>query len=219
MGEKMKEYRKVLEAIRRKYRLDGSKSSGNYGHAGRPGKVGGSAPRFGGVSVKNFVGALKTVQEKVKRAHPEAAWRVAVPSEEEFKEYHKDAKCHVTKGGSTVAVTQDGDIVSVCRDTDDTLRGRDLIKMAVENGGTKLDSYEGNHDFYIKCGFEPVSWCKWDEQYAPEGWRKGVDKPEDIIFYRFTGKTSKYATASDFKSAVAASKDYDEAMKKRDDEI
>ena len=26
---------------------------------------------------------------------------------------------------------------------------------------------------------------------APEGWRKGVDKEEDIVFFAYTGKTNK----------------------------
>ena len=93
------------------------------------------------------------------------------------------------------------------------------MSKAVKAGGNKLDSYEGNHAFYIRQGFEPVSWCKWDSNYAPEGWDAKRDAPEDIIFYKYTGKVSKYKTADDFKKSVVASDNYDKAQKVRDDSI
>ncbi len=95
-----------------------------------------------------------------KTVDPSISWRVTAHTVEELKEWYPSATFHTTEGGSTVAVTKDGDIISVCKYKDDTCKGRDLLAMAVQNGGVKLDSYEGNHGFYDKCGFEPVSWCK-----------------------------------------------------------
>lgn len=43
-------------------------------------------------------------------------------------------------------------------------------------------------NFYIKNGFEPVSYTPFDEKYALEGWKKELDKPEPVIFYKHTGK-------------------------------
>ncbi|WP_252899456.1 hypothetical protein [Lactococcus fujiensis] len=103
------------------------------------------------------------------------AWRVTAYE----PEHYVGSKLHVSPGGSTVAISTTGDIISVCRADNDNVRGTDLLKLAVENGGTKLDSYAGNHLFYTKNGFEPISWCKWDDEYAPEGWN---GKPENIIF-------------------------------------
>ena len=82
-------------------------------------------------------------------------------------------------------------------------------------GGKKLDSYEGNHEFYVKNGFEPVSWVKFDEQYAPHDWAKGRDDAENIIFYKYTGRKNTI-TKDDFFKKVKPSADYDTPMKTRD---
>ncbi len=76
-----------------------------------------------------------------------------------------------------------------------------------------------NRVFYGKCGFEPVSWYKWDDEYKPGGWKEPC-KREDIIFYKYVGvgKTSGM-TKEDFKTSVPASKDYDTAQKARDEEL
>lgn len=116
-----------------------------------------------------------------------------------------------------------------------------MLKLAVANGGVKLDSYEGNHKFYIRNGFEPVSWCKWSDDLADMGWmnqdwlkanglpenistaalRKIPNdqlnpKREDIIFYRYTGKESPYTTRESFKASIPESVDYDAAKEARD---
>lgn len=174
-------------------------------------------PKFGGAKTPEFVDALTDAKATFAKVHPEYVWRVSSPSAEEFEQEHPGAVMHVTQGGSTVAVTPDGDIVGVCKKPGDKQRGADLLKMAVENGGKKLDSYEGNHDFYINNGFEPVSWCRWDDEFAPPDWRSEYQK-EDIIFYRYTGKTTT-ESLDDFKKRVSASADYGEAAKMRDDSL
>lgn len=175
---------------------------------------------FGGEPTDKFVEQLTQTQQAEQKVNPKDAWRVSTPPLEKFQNEHPGACCHITRGGSTIAVAKDGDIVGVCKNPDDTeTRGKDLIKMAVEAGGTKLDSYEGNHGFYIKCGFEPVSWCKWDGEYAPPGWKSDRDEPEDIIFYKYTGGRSTYETPDAFKEAVEASKDYGAAQAARDKEV
>lgn len=95
---------------------------------------------------------------------------------------------------------------------------------AVNNGGDRLDSYEGNHGFYIRNGFEPVSWCKWDQKYKPPGWKPGRDHPEDVIFYKYTGKRAPKnvnwrTDLEGFKKRVKASGNYDKAQAKRDKSI
>lgn len=115
-----------------------------------------------------------------------------------------------------VAISQTGDIISVCRSEGDNIRGTDLLKIAIQNGGVKLDSYDGNHLFYTKNGFEPISWCRWEEEYAPDGWN---GEPENIIFYKYTGNTNPELSASTFYKRVNASLDYDEAEKIRNEAI
>lgn len=178
------------------------------------------APKsFGGADAPSFAKSLKTAYDKMEETAPEKAWRVTVHSQQELEEEYPGAKLHITDGGSTVAVTKDGDIISVCGNPSDKLRGKDLLKLAVENGGKKLDSYSGNHGFYVKCGFEAVSWCEFDEQYAPPGWVKSRDKPEPVIFYKYTGQSNQSRNEQDIFNSIPASADYDAAQAARNQSI
>lgn len=172
---------------------------------------------FGGAKHKEYLDALVTAK---KTLSPKIAWRVDDygGSIEEFKVSHQNATLHITADGSTVAVEKNGDIIAVCKNDNDTVSGSSLIQQAVANGGTKLDSYAGNHKFYCKNGFEPVSWCAFNEEYAPHDWDKNRDKPEPIIFYRYTGKKST-ESAEEFYVRVPASEDYDTAMEMRDNKM
>ena len=205
-------------------RTDGGSGSGNWGHAGRPGKLGGSAKRgsFGGASSDAFSNAVVSAKRNLAKKSPETAWRVTAHTQAELDAEYPGAKLHITEGGSTAAVTSSGDIISVCKNPGDNMRGKDIIALSVANGGRKLDSYSGNHGFYIKCGFEPVSWCEWNDEYAPSDWdmSKGCER-EPVIFYKYSGKgkASVYKTPEDFFNAIPASEDYDAAQKARDDSM
>jgi phage-related protein (TIGR01555 family) len=178
-----------------------------------------SPKSFGGADAPSFAKSLKTAYDKMEETAPEKAWRVTVHTQQGLEEEYPGAKLHITDGGSTVAVTKDGDIISVCKNPDDSLRGKDLLKMAVANGGKKLDAYSGIFGFYTKCGFEPVSWCEFDEQYAPPDWVKGRDEPEPVIFYKYTGNKSQFEDANEFFAAVPASADYGAAQETRDGQV
>lgn len=150
---------------------------------------------------------------------PKKQWRVDTQSPQELTENHPNAQLLMSPGGNTIAVDNDTkDIVAVSarKDGSQDESGRAMMKAAVEHGGMVLDSYSGNHAFYTKCGFEPVSWVKFDEQYAPPGWRKGIDHPEPVIFYRYTGRCTAEKAANGFLATVAPSASYDEAMNARD---
>lgn len=178
-----------------------------------------SPKSFDSADAPSFAKSLKTAYDKMEETAPEKAWRVTVHTQQELEEEYPGAKLHITEGGSTVAVTKDGDIISVCGNPGDKLRGKDLLKLAVENGGKKLDSYSGNHGFYVKCGFEAVSWCEFDEQYAPPGWVNGRDKPEPVIFYKYTGKSNQSLNEQDIFNSIPASADYDAAQSARNQSI
>ncbi len=192
---------------------DAMKESGKFKNLAKTEKP---KSEFGNREPEQFA---KDVEDAKKTVDPSISWRVTAHTVEELKEWYPSATFHTTEGGSTVAVTKDGDIISVCKYDGDTCKGRDLLAMAVQNGGVKLDSYEGNHGFYDKCGFEPVSWCKWDDEYKPDGWKEPC-KRENIIFYKYVGagKTSGM-DAESFKATVPASKDYDSAQQARDEAL
>lgn len=106
------------------------------------------------------------------------------------------------------------------------MTGHELLEEAVKAGGKKLDSFDGNFAFYLRNGFEPVSWTFFDENYAPKDWVKGKNRPEPVVFFKYTGK--KYGEQSkdfweikkaQFYKKVKMSKDYDTAMSIRDKEV
>lgn len=133
-------------------------------------------------------------------------------------EYSKGHKMYASSHGDVFSITDDGDIVSVCKFNHESPKrygvGGALLKLAIRLGGKKLDTYEGNFNFYVKCGLTPVSWCKFDPQYKPDDWD---GRAEDIIFFK-VGKC-EFKDKADFKSKVPASDNYDTAQKIRDDDL
>ena len=189
----------------------GSSGSGSY-----------NPKAFKKTEPKTFLKTFHQAKAEVAKIKPEDAWRVDSSYTEED---YADMDCYVTEGGSAVAV-HDGDIVSVCKNPNDkTCRGSDLLTHAVANGGTKLDAFSGLYGFYIKNGFEPVSWCEFDEEYAPPDWDKNRDDPEPVIFFKYTGAeydqiVKKHgADKDDFISKVKVSAGYNAAKKVRDDSL
>lgn len=142
--------------------LKGSPKSGNWGHAGRPGKVGGSIPRSGGLSisavepdqVKGYIADVKQWDDIMRRGIAMAALDVN-PSQR------------------AIAVKDNGELVAVAKIATEatgeyvylhdlaTKRlgyGRkmmiNLAKIAVDNGlGMYWDSAVGAVEFYQKLGF------------------------------------------------------------------
>lgn len=164
------------------------------------------------VSPKSFANSIQLAKKTVDAS---IAWRVTT---HEAKEY-KNTKNFVSKGGSTFAIADDGDIISVCKHRGDTLSGKDILKEAVKQGGVKLDSYGGNHKFYQLCGFEPVSWCRWEDKYAPDDWNENFDR-EHIIFYKYTGNVpDRIETPNEFFRRVKPSIDYDAAYNVRENSL
>lgn len=171
--------------------------------------------------------AFRTTLLKAKSTQdPKNAWRVDTTSHGDKDYLHKVLV--TTPDGSCACVTKDGDIISVCtnRQTDfnkdRNYNGSEVLKEAVKNGGLKLDSFDGNFSFYVRNGFKPVSWCKFDEEYAPEGWRKNRDSPESVVFFKYVGsdKMKRFSEEpNDFYAKVPMSKDYGTAQKIRDREV
>lgn len=161
----------------------------------------------------------ETISKAKNNIPEEIKWRVDVKP---VKEYSHCKALLRTKGGSCVAVKENGNIVSLCRpDTDTRTRGRDCLKKAREKGGDRLDSFDGNWSFYVNNGFEPISWTPFNEDYAPDGWKKDRDQPENVVFFAYTGKTSKSNTIDKTKWLAShkpfeGKNGYDDAMRARD---
>ncbi len=206
--------KEVWEAIKGK---TGKEARDFYNQSGN---AGADKIKFGTANKKSFTKALNKAKAS---QNPKNAWRVTGMDSKELMENHPKAKLHVTDGGSTIALDS-GDIVGVCKKKGDSMRGSDLLAFAVKNGGNRLDSYAGNHDFYASNGFEAISWCEWDSAYEDDakkqGWNPDEHDREPIIFYKYVGKGNvKNTNIEDFKKSVKASANYGEAMAKRDAEV
>lgn len=157
---------------------------------------------------------FKKALDEAKASQPDnKKWRVDNTSHS-LEDYASD-KLFRTKNGSTVAITPDGDIISVCSKAGIKGEGRAMLEFAVQHGGKKLDSYDGNFEVYTHLGFEPVSWTPFNEEYAPDDWKKGRDANEPVVFFRYVGKEVNI-TKEDFYKKVKPDEDYDVAMNKRD---
>lgn len=156
-----------------------------------------------------------TLIETKKTVNENYRWRVDI-----HDSYDDIDKIYTSDGGSTLAVKDDGDIVSICKNYNEDIYGEEILEKAVELGGIKLDSFSGNHDFYQKCGFKAVSWCKFEEEHAPEDWDKDRDKPEPVVFYKYVGKPlTDSEDLDDFLRNNKPFKNYKDAQDYRDKEI
>ena len=165
------------------------------------------------VDSKEFKDSL----DKAKDTRPiQDKWRVDnTHTTQEFDE--RGCKMFTSKGGSTVAVDKSGDIISVCKAKgDDTTTGAGLLRHAVKMGGNKLDSFYGNHPFYVKNGFQPVSWTPFNKAYAPDGWSKSGCGEEPVVFYKYVGVGNVKDIPLDKLPKFTGDDGYDNAMKYRD---
>lgn len=144
-----------------------------------------------------FSTALRNARDTLKHILPEGFWRVDNQSPDDLKKM--DAKMFISKNGSTYAIKPDGDIIGVCKSGHD--KGSELIRQAINHGGDRLDSFSGNNEFYMRNGFEPICYIEFDTDYPPEDWISGMPK-EDIVFYRYTGRSLKDVYWNDIKHSI-----------------
>ena len=93
--------------------------------------------------------------------------------------------------GVGVAVTKDGDIVSVFKNPNISKARKavsSILLTAIDNGGVKLDNYNGELSrMYLAHGFIPVARTAFVDEYAPSDWNYERDGRPDIIFWMHNG--------------------------------
>lgn len=157
----------------------------------------------------------KKLEEAKESQLPENKWRV--DSTHSLSEYDKD-QLYVTPNGSVVAIDPDGDIISLCKKIPNGESGHSILQLAISKGGNRLDAFGKRlYEFYTRNGFEPVSWTKFSTAAAPSDWRNGIDQEEDIVFYKYTGK-SVSMSYNEFRDS-RHDEDYNQAKKTRDGEM
>lgn len=170
--------------------------------------------------VKRTSTFMNYLKKAYKSQNPRNAWRVEVPSDESADENYMKTRMFVTRHGSTIAIRDNGDIISVCGNEDGVKESNGaLLSFAVSKGGDRLDSFDGNYGYYRHMGFEPVSYVEFNEEFAPDGWDKSRDRHEPIIFFKYTGMKSDYLTPQEFYDKVPLTGDYGEAHDIRDRDI
>jgi hypothetical protein len=95
-------------------------------------------------------------------------------------------------GQAGMAVTSDGDIVSVFKNPNNTSNDvtHNIMLTALENGGSKLDCFAGFLPTnYAKYGFKPVARVKFDPEFAPDGWNFKRDGQPDVVMMVHNGES------------------------------
>jgi hypothetical protein len=157
------------------------------------------------------------VMERVKKANPHGA------SVELKTEYPDSWKLLTNEAeDATVAVTDDGDVVSVAKAPGSKEKGWAVraVQMAAKMGGRKLDCFDtALPHLYAKGGMRAVAKMKFDDQYASEGW--DYDQYKDynggrpaVVFMVFDGKGEPYDPES-----VPEVDSYEKGVGMQDDEL
>ena len=105
---------------------------------------------------------------------------------------YKNMKTFLLKGYDIgYAIKNDGDIVSVFNNSSVRNIGKELVQSAIQNGGTKLDHYDGFlSTLYEPSGFKEYQRYKWDDQYAPANWDYEKFGRPDIVYRKLETKPS-----------------------------
>ena len=114
----------------------------------------------------------------------------AFVTQHEIEDYAKMRTFLNDDGTVGVAVKDDGDIVSVFKNKKNKSKDAvsSILLTALENGGTKLDNYDGVlSKMYLNHGFIPVARTAFVDEYAPSDWNYERDGRPDIIFWRHNG--------------------------------
>lgn len=118
----------------------------------------------------------------------------AFVTQHEVSEYASNALFLSEDGNTGVAVTPDGDIVSVFKNPNGKAKKavHSILLTALENGGVKLDNFDGAlSDMYWNHGFIPVARTSFDPEFAPTDWNYARDGQPDIIFWVHNGEDAQ----------------------------
>ncbi|MEY4932672.1 MAG: hypothetical protein RLZZ403_992 [Pseudomonadota bacterium] len=111
---------------------------------------------------------------KAKAADPISGPAVTLYSPEDYA----SMRTFLTDDGSAgFAIKPDGDIISVFNTVGGPHRriGPDMIQLAVQMGGRKLDAFDTVlPDLYSKAGFRAVARTRFSDEFAPEGWDRAA---------------------------------------------
>jgi len=106
---------------------------------------------------------------------------------EEYRQ--QGVKVYISSSGrSGYGLKPDGDIISVFS-LPGAREGKAALYSAIQNGGTKLDCFDGflSQKFYPSFGFKSYDRWTWDDQYAPTGWDYDKHNRPNIVLMSLGG--------------------------------
>ena len=128
-------------------------------------------------------------------------------------------------GRAGVAVTPEGDLISVHKHPDSTVESMKPLIAEAASRATTLDAYDIGGvlpDLYAPYGFRVVGRLKFDRQYAPDGWDYAKLGEPDVVFMvkDIDGRTDALAVPpkdaggyESIRDSVPVYADYDELAK------
>lgn len=164
------------------------------------------------VSASAFTKAIR----KGKASIGKNGWMVDLHTKEEYK----NMKTYLSRDGKAgVAITKDGDIVSVFNGGNKKGAMGSLIPFAIAHGGVKLDAYGGGlQNMYARYGGVVTGKTPFNKEYAPPGW-DGSEFPVVAMYMprTLTGVINRYNPKPNISlSSVKTFRSYDKMLADRD---
>lgn len=96
-------------------------------------------------------------------------------------------------GKAGIAITKDGNIVSVFNGGEKRGVLKTLLPVAISQGGRKLDNYNSPKlsALYEMYGFNPTSKVRFNSKFAPDDWNYERDGTPDIVFWIHNGDSAE----------------------------
>ena len=158
----------------------GNEHSGNYGHSGRPGEVGGSGPD------RMFVPQLAY------RAHVTPEEFIAARDASKRSGYLspltpddlKGAKLYLTHDGKIGGMmTKNGDMGNLFNNGGPKGQAAEVLLQRIHDGGKTSDCFDGYlPTLYANFGLVETGRMKFNKELAPPGWNYERDHTPDVVF-------------------------------------
>lgn len=152
---------------------------------------------------------LRLITE-IKASQPEEYWSVDIPSTEEIREAAEAGRIVDVAGGMGI-VTEDGNMIGMFK-YDQSKKGTaaEVQAARVKLGGIKMDNFDNYlTKIYQRNGFKVAARVPFNEEYAPEGWRKELHGTPDVVSMIYDPNNSLGIEEKTFS-------DYEEALSYRD---
>jgi hypothetical protein len=197
------------EAVKQEYGKENTTETGSQQPRVYKGTAGGKPIPSDAVAGRGsqFHAGIKRVYDE----HPQG--KAVTVKDLEFYQAPDTSLFMAEDGSAGVAVTPDGDLVSVFKNKDSKQPIKPLLQEASRVSKT-LDAYDINGylpTLYSELGFEPVARIKFNKNYAPEGWDYATLGEPDIVMMAKTKEPGTKVDYNTVRDTVPIVEDWDAA--------